>query len=175
MIEFEPMQLRDIPVVAGMSRSLVERGLGWSWRAPRVARNVSRSDTQGVVARDHQGECVGFMLVRHHDNHHAHVLLCAVSPAVRRQGVGRGLFAWFEPIWSMMEIRSVTLELRHTNEVALAFYESMGFVTRAIRPGYYQGREDAVQMAWARSSSNDSSNALNDRFDVFEWMKQKPS
>jgi [ribosomal protein S18]-alanine N-acetyltransferase len=44
------------------------------------------------------------------------------------------------------------LEVRASNEVAIALYESMGFCEMSIRRGYYpakNGREDAVLMGLA--------------------------
>lgn len=165
-INYQPMLLVHVSQVARMSRDLIEQGLGWSWRSSRIWRNIQRPDTRAIIAIYKQ-RVVGFLIVRHQSDV-AHVLLCAVDPSMRRRGVGRRLFAWFEPIWRMMQTRQVVLELRQTNVAALQFYESMGFESYARVRGYYQGREDAIKMRIRL----DVEPALAG-FDVFDWLSDR--
>ena len=165
-ILYQIMRDAHVPHVARMSRDWIERGLGWSWRASRIWRNIQRPDTSAIVALD-KTQVVGFLIVRHQADV-AHVLLCAVDPSMRRRGVGRGLFAWFEPVWQMMQVRQVVLELRQTNSAALHFYESMGFEAYARVRGYYQRREDAIKMRRRRDVE-----AVRAGFDVFGWLSDR--
>lgn len=44
------------------------------------------------------------------------------------------------------ETIGLTLEVRVTNEVAINFYEKMGFVQEGVRKKYYENNEDALIM-----------------------------
>ena len=61
----------------------------------------------------------------------------AVAPAYRRQGVGRALVERL--LWELAEDNHcLTLEVRASNEAAIALYESLGFRQVGRRPRYYQ-------------------------------------
>ena len=68
----------------------------------------------------------------------------AVAPAYRRQGVGRALVERL--LWELAEDNHcLTLEVRASNEAAIALYESLGFRQVGRRPRYYQHPpEDAL-------------------------------
>ena len=68
----------------------------------------------------------------------------AVAPAWRRQGVGRALVERL--VWELAEDNHcLTLEVRASNEAAIALYEALGFRQAGRRPRYYQHPpEDAL-------------------------------
>lgn len=79
----------------------------------------------------------------------AHILNICVDPAEQGQGIGRKML---ESLLEMIKGRAETvfLEVRPSNTVAIALYESMGFNEIGIRKGYYpasNGREDAIMLA----------------------------
>ena len=70
-----------------------------------------------------------------------------VVPAARRGGLGRRLtldwLAWAEAGKATVAL----LEVRASNDGALAFYRSLGFIAEGRRPGYYRNPvEDAILM-----------------------------
>lgn len=69
----------------------------------------------------------------------------AVSPAVRRKGIGRQLLDALMQAASETECESVFLEVRESNQAARAFYESVGFKPDGRRKSYYSNpSEDAI-------------------------------
>lgn len=79
----------------------------------------------------------------------AHILNISVDPNEQKQGIGRKML---ENLIAVAKGRAETvfLEVRPTNTVAIALYESMGFNEIGIRKGYYpaeNGREDAIMLA----------------------------
>jgi ribosomal-protein-alanine N-acetyltransferase len=72
-----------------------------------------------------------------------HVTTLAVRPERRRMGYARFLIN--AAIAAFPGARYVHLEVRPTNAPARALYESLGFVTTALRRRYY-GDEDALLM-----------------------------
>lgn len=143
-LTLKPAQPRHAPAMARMSRDQIEQGLGWSWTPTRIAGQLQRLDGYGVLAI-HQRQLAGFGLMRF-GARRAHLLLLAVAPPHRRQGLGQRLLGWLEHLAQAMGNQEVTLELRATNQPARLFYQAQGYRAVARIPGYYQGREDALRM-----------------------------
>lgn len=92
------------------------------------------------------GEPVGFALVWVIADER-HLVNFAVEPGHRRAGIGRRMLSWVIDRARDEGARMVTLEVRSTNEAALALYRDFGFIEVALRPRYYPDtREDAVIM-----------------------------
>ena len=77
----------------------------------------------------------------------ARLNLLAVKPDYQRGGLGRRLVKWLEESALIAGISVIYLEVRTTNQVALAFYQKLGYRQVAVMPSYYGGRESALQMA----------------------------
>ena len=71
----------------------------------------------------------------------------AVVPERRRQGVADGLLAAIEATGRDRELSFITLEVRASNEAAIALYGKHGFAPVGRRTNYYEKpREDAILM-----------------------------
>ena len=76
-----------------------------------------------------------------------HILNMATDGAVRRRGFGRQVMEAVLATGKTQKCRLATLEVRRSNEAALALYNSLGFRAVGMRPSYYQdNKEDAVIM-----------------------------
>ena len=76
-----------------------------------------------------------------------HILNVATDGAVRRRGFGRQVMEAVLATGKTQKCRLATLEVRRSNEAALALYGSLGFRAVGMRPSYYQdNKEDAVIM-----------------------------
>ena len=135
----------DAPAIARLSRDRIERGLGWSWTAPRVLRSILDAQTNVVVARE-AAQMLGFGIMKYRDDD-AHLLLLAVRSTSCRRGVGTALVAWLERSAAVAGIGQVVLEARSSNDVARAFYRRLGYREMQTLPGYYQGHEAGVRLA----------------------------
>ncbi len=120
---------------------------------PWTERNFHDALASGylcLIARDH-GAVSGFAVARLLVDE-AELLLIAVTPAMRRQGVA--LLLWIELAERLQGsgARTVHLEVRESNLSAQAFYRTRGFAQSGVRPKYYPNgtrdseREDAVLM-----------------------------
>jgi ribosomal-protein-alanine N-acetyltransferase len=143
--EFKLARYQDAPRIAAMSRHLVEGGLHPSWPRERVEWHLRHAESLVLTAR-YRGELVGFAIMQFGQDA-AHLNLLAVDPRHRRRAVGRGLLAWLEETAVVAGTFVVRLELRAGNAGAHAFYEALGYRETARVSGYYQGVEDAIQMA----------------------------
>lgn len=75
----------------------------------------------------------------------ADVMNVAVAPDYRRQGIATLLLTSLQKELRDKEVHSLTLEVRVSNEAALALYEALGYVPVGRRPNYYhKPREDAL-------------------------------
>jgi [ribosomal protein S18]-alanine N-acetyltransferase len=146
-VQIDPPEPRDLTRIAELA-SL--NGAGFD-PATELARDYARL----WVARDTPGGVpVGFVLSwRAADE--MHLLDVAVAPEARRRGVGRKLVEHVLAHARATGMRMVLLEVRVSNDIAVALYRSAGFVESGVRPGYYSDNdEDALLMRLELSSSS---------------------
>lgn len=75
----------------------------------------------------------------------ADMMNIAVHPDYRKQGVAQMLIAQLIAMLSINDVHSLTLEVRASNDPAIALYDKMGFVQVGRRPNYYRNpKEDAL-------------------------------
>lgn len=134
----------DAPTLAGMSRDLIEAGLGWQYRTGRVTELLRDPETVSVVACD-RGRTVGFAIMRLGDER-AHVVLLAVRPSHQRRRIGTRLAEWLIATAATAGMASVHVELRAGNRPAYRLYRATGFSETLRLEGYYRGRETAIRM-----------------------------
>ncbi|MBV9696284.1 MAG: GNAT family N-acetyltransferase, partial [Gammaproteobacteria bacterium] len=131
------------PLLATLSRRLIEAGLRPSWDAARITWHVRDPDSVVLVART-ELEVAGFAIMRY-GLERAHLNLLAVEPRHRRRGVGRQLVGWLEESARTAGTFTIGLELRAGNEAAQAFYRALGYLECGHVQGYYQGVEAALR------------------------------
>jgi ribosomal-protein-alanine N-acetyltransferase len=135
------MAARDLDRVLAIEHAVFPAP--WS-RASFEGELRGRNSVPWVAERD--GEVVGY-LISWRVADELHIGNIAVAPAVQRRGVGRRLLAH-----SLDDARAggaafATLEVRVSNDRAIALYESFGFRPVAMRRRYYSDTgEDALVM-----------------------------
>lgn len=139
-----PARMGEAARIAGMSRTLIEPGLPWSWTPRRVAAHMRQRDNMVVTARTDR-DLVGFAMA-HFGDESVHVTLLAVAESARRKGVGRQLLAWIEESAVTAGVFTVELELRAGNAGARRFYTALGYREAGRAARYYSGIEDAIRM-----------------------------
>jgi len=97
-----------------------------------------------------EGQLVGFCVAMPTPDD-VHLLVIAVSPDHRRQGLGAKLVVHVQALAREQGVSRVILEVRPSNTRALAFYKKLGFEQIGARKGYYPAgkgeREDALVLA----------------------------
>ncbi|MCK8059440.1 MULTISPECIES: ribosomal protein S18-alanine N-acetyltransferase [unclassified Fusibacter] len=78
-----------------------------------------------------------------------HITNVAIHPAFRKHGLGKALIAHLVNRAVSEEINHLTLEVRVSNEPAIALYKGFGFVSRGVRPKYYQDTGEDALIMWA--------------------------
>ena len=151
--EIRLARLTDASRIAAMSRDYIESGLGWSWTASRLARDM-KSRRRNVIVSVEERDIIGFAVMQYAD-HDAHLELLGVHPGHRRTGIGQRLIKWLEKTVLVSGIGVVYLETRLKNEAARKFYRGLGYQVVQRIPRYYKGRETALRMAhdlWSESA-----------------------
>lgn len=117
------------------------------WTPDMFLQELDRAQAQiDVLRRTSDGMVVGFI------NHfivldELHLLTVAICPDERRRGHARRLMQHMLARARQEHCGVVMLEVRRSNESALALYRSFGFTSVGVRPGYYADNgEDAVLM-----------------------------
>lgn len=86
-------------------------------------------------------------LVLHFIFEEVRILNFGVHPDYRGRKIGRRLISDVLDYGLKNKARTATLEVRKSNQRAINLYESLGFTTRGVRPGYYpDDREDGLVM-----------------------------
>lgn len=151
-IEIELARDQDARSIALLARDEIERGLGWRYRPESIRGFMHDRDTLVLVARAHGvergiSEVAGFAVMTY-DINDAHLLLLAVVPQQRRNGIAQRLLAWLEKTALYAGVQSVYLEVRQTNSSALTFYESAGYRKVKLIHDYYHGPHGRTENAW---------------------------
>lgn len=75
----------------------------------------------------------------------------AVDPIYRRRGFGREIVRAFIDYAAENGIVSISLEVRESNQAAIALYESFGFSRCGLRKNFYRDpTESAIVMVWEK-------------------------
>ena len=137
------MKHDDLPLVCDIERRSYE--FPWS---QGVFRDCLLAGYQCIVL-ERAGRVAGYGILSIAAGE-AHILNLCVEPAYRSLGYGERLLDEILLRARSASIREVFLEVRPSNETALALYRKKGFVQIANRPAYYQaqeGREDAAVLS----------------------------
>jgi len=142
--ELRRMRAADIPAVAELERVAYE----FPW-TEGIFRDCLRVGYDCRVLEGDGGALQGYVILSVAAGE-AHLLNICVHPDRRRCGLGRDMLRHALAEARMAGAERIFLEVRPSNEAALAMYDAEGFVHVGHRPRYYRsraGREDAVVLA----------------------------
>lgn len=108
-----------------------------AWSRALVHEEVTGQNRTYFVLEDAAGKIWGYggVLVIGHD---ADIQTIAISPSIRRRGLGRTLFNELLNEARNRGAWQVFLEVRADNHAAILLYQSCGFEQLAVREQYYQ-------------------------------------
>lgn len=144
MLQIDDMRKEDLEQVSTMEAAC----FSMPWSKKSFEENLNRSDAVYVVARDGDkvlGYCGAYVILNEAD-----INQVAVDPLHRKKGVGGKMLAALLDKLGKAGTDAVTLEVRKSNEAAIALYESMGFVTEGIRKNFYEKPVEDALIMWKR-------------------------
>lgn len=139
MIHYLPMNASHIAAIAQLETACFSD----PWSEASVASELDNRLSRWIVAMDGENLVgyVGSQTVLGESD----MMNIAVAPNARRKGVAQGLIAALIQTLTEMDCRSLTLEVRASNEPAQALYRKLGFRQVGCRRNYYRNpREDAL-------------------------------
>lgn len=134
------MRQTDVTAVATIEQSAYE--FPWS---PGIFRDCLLAGYTSLVL-EHSGKVIGYGIMSVAAGE-AHLLNLALSGSARRMGNGRRLLQHLMDLARVAGAEGMYLEVRPSNQRALALYERAGFEVLGRRRAYYRARggtEDAV-------------------------------
>ncbi len=144
-IQIEFANLSDATEISQLSRDEIEQGLGWYYKAQRIAQIIKNRSKNTVVAR-YEDNLVGFGVMTYRKDQ-ANLDLLAVKKDYRHNNIGTKLVLWLEKVASTAGAFNVFVQLREDNIGAFTFYEKLGYQKLDELPGFYRGIESGIVMA----------------------------
>lgn len=92
----------------------------------------------------------------------AHILNLGVDPAYQGKGLGKKMLIRLIETAELCHVKSLFLEVRASNDVAIHLYESSGFNQLGVRKEYYPGdrtKEDALVFGIELSAAFDDASS----------------
>jgi ribosomal-protein-alanine N-acetyltransferase len=130
----------DLDDIMPVMESAFGNRFGEAWTRSQCAGILPMAGVTLTLARDSEAdEATGFSLVRSVADE-SELLLIAVSPERRREGIGRGLLQHFLDQARMNGINRAHLEVRDGNP-AIHMYRRAGFEPIGRRRNYYRGND----------------------------------
>jgi [ribosomal protein S18]-alanine N-acetyltransferase len=134
-----PFRAEDVPAVDELLKCSPEAAQWTEWGFREL---LGWSGVVALVSED-DGKVNGFFVGRQ-TAEEAEILNLAVIPARRRMGEARALLKAAMAEFRAGDVNRVFLEVRESNEVAMAFYEKHGFSKTGRRAGYYRHPQEAA-------------------------------
>ena len=137
---------RMTPADAAMVEKVERMCFSMPWSRESFWEEAAQEAAYYLLALD-DGEVIGYVGVWLLGEE-GHITNVAVAPEMRRRGVGAALLAELMRIAMEHSVRSMTLEVRPSNEAALALYRKFGFRSVGRRPHYYTDNAEDAEILW---------------------------
>jgi ribosomal-protein-alanine N-acetyltransferase len=149
-LEIRRLTYSDLPQVVAIER----RAFPTAWSLAMFVLELSKPS--GVcLAALREGRIVGYCVCSRYDTVW-HVMNIAVDPHRQRTGVATALLA---SLWEQIADPGArfTLEVRRSNEAAIALYERHGFRAAGLRRRYYQDNGEDALIMWSTPATRSGS------------------
>ena len=140
-LQIRPLTYADLPEVIAIER----RAFPTPWSLAMFVLELSKPSGICLVALREE-RIVGYLVCSRYDVVW-HVMNVAVDPALRRQGIAT---AMLDELFARADEpgEQYTLEVRTSNDAAIALYERFGFESAGLRPGYYHDNKEDALIMW---------------------------
>lgn len=144
MPSFRPMLLSDVPQIAAIERETFTA----PWSAEAFVNEIKHNHFARYTVMELDQAIIGYggMWIIMDE---AHVTNIAVREPFRGRGFGEMLLRRLMRTAADQGARSMTLEVRVSNETAQNLYRKLGFRHNGIRPRYYTDNQEDAYIMWA--------------------------
>lgn len=144
MLQIDDMRMEDLEQVSRLEAMC----FSMPWSRKSFEEVLHKSDAVYVTAKEEKkvvGYCGAYVILDEAD-----INQVAVEPFSRKKGIGRKMMEVLLQKLEKAGADAVTLEVRRSNEAAIALYESLGFVTEGIRKNFYEKPVEDGLIMWKR-------------------------
>jgi ribosomal-protein-alanine N-acetyltransferase len=140
-LEIRRLTYADLPQVIAIER----RAFPTPWSLAMFVLELSKPSGICLVAIEEE-RIAGYLVCSRYDIVW-HVMNVAVEPGRRREGIATALL---EDLFTRADKpgEQYTLEVRTSNDAAIALYERFGFESAGVRPGYYHDNKEDALIMW---------------------------
>lgn len=139
------MRSGDVPAVAELEAQIFSQ----PWSAQGFLDALALPDTVFLVAEE-EHRILGYIGM-YLSIDEGEITNVAVAPDARRRGVGQELLLQIKREAKQRAVGRLVLEVRTSNEGAIALYEKNGFSAAGVRKGFYEHpKEDAYIMIYGQ-------------------------
>jgi len=136
-----PASPRDLDRIA----ELEEESFPAPWKREFFESELHAVGRYNRVAKFGRTEVVGYLFAMHFLDE-MHINKIAVSDSYRRRGIANALMVDCLEFARRLDVRSISLEVRESNEAAQSFYRALEFKSVYRRVKYYPDGETAIVM-----------------------------
>lgn len=147
------MKIRELTAADVEAASRIEQeafSMPWS---PRDFLEMVEADYAYYYVAEVEGEIVGCCGIRNIAGE-GEITNVVVASGFRGRGIGRMLMEHMLTEASYHGIGDCTLEVRVSNIPAIHLYESLGFKSEGIRPGFYEKPKEDAMIMWKRQAAH---------------------
>lgn len=144
MLQIHDMQKEDLGQIAQIEKA----SFSMPWSEKSFEEALDNPNAFYVVAEEEgrvAGYCGAYLILDEAD-----VNQVAVDSSRRNQGIGKKLMEALLERLEQAGASAVTLEVRKSNQAAIALYESLGFATEGIRKNFYEKPVEDALIMWKR-------------------------
>jgi len=142
MTEIRRISENDIEMVASLEMEIFPDP--WSVKS---IKETHENQSAYIFGAYKEGILIGYAIF-YYVLDEGEIARIAVSPSYRRQGVAEQIFAGLLEFCAEKEIVRLLLDVRVSNEAAIAFYRKSGFSDDGIRKNFYDNpKEHALLMS----------------------------
>lgn len=120
-----------------------------AWSEKMISELADSAWDEVWVQEDENGDLTGYINFRFIAGE-GELMRIAVLPKARGRGYSRKLMDVMVKSASRNAVSDITLEVRAGNEPAIGLYKSCGFVSEAVRKGYYHNPTEDALIMWLR-------------------------
>lgn len=135
----------DVPILQRLMHCSFDPLYGEAWSIGDLAATLNLPGVRSRLAL-RQTVALGFCLTYHVPDA-AELLMIAVDPDARRQGIARDLLVDATATARLAGLASLFLEVREGNAAARALYTAFGFTVSGRRANYYKGQDKILRDA----------------------------
>jgi ribosomal-protein-alanine N-acetyltransferase len=146
VLQIRRLTYADLPQVIAIER----RAFPTPWSLAMFVLELSKPGGVCLAAQDPDGVAGYLVCSRYADVWH--LMNVAVDPAERRSGVATALLDELLARVDGPDAR-FTLEVRESNQPAIALYERFGFLSAGMRRRYYQDNGEDALIMWRTPAS----------------------